>query len=72
MRLTIIAGLMVGISLAIQSAHNAQARARVGQAASTVRVHVSAPWYTVINAGHNADTRSTLAQRLQEAGVATS
>ena len=47
MRLTIIAGLILGASLAVQSMLGAHARAKVGQAASAVRVHgrVVAPWY---------------------------
>jgi hypothetical protein len=51
MRLTIIAGFIVGASLAIQSMLGAHARTRVGQAASAVRVHgrVVAPWYIAAN-----------------------
>ena len=36
MRMTILAGLIVGVSLAFQSAHGAQARNKGGQAAAVV------------------------------------
>jgi hypothetical protein len=51
MRLTIIAGLIVGASLAIQSMLGAHVRTKVGEAASAVRVHghVVAPWYVAMN-----------------------
>jgi hypothetical protein len=51
MRLTIIAGLILGTSLAVQSMLGAHARAKVGQAASAVRVHgrVVAPWYLAVS-----------------------
>jgi hypothetical protein len=51
MRLTIIAGLILGVSLAVQSILGAHARAKVGQAASAVRVHgrVVAPWYVAVS-----------------------
>jgi hypothetical protein len=47
MRLTIVAGLIMGLSLAVQSMLSAHARAKVGPAAekSGVRVHEVAPWY---------------------------
>ena len=56
MRLTIIAGLIMGLSLAVQSMLGAHARAKVGQAASAVRVHerAIAPWYIAINGGRSA------------------
>ena len=40
MRLTIVAGLIMGLSLAVQSMLGANARAKVGDAASAVRAHV--------------------------------
>ncbi len=51
MRLTIVAGLILGASLAVQSMLGAHARARIGSAASAVRVHVHevAPWYIAMN-----------------------
>ena len=51
MRLTIVAGLILGASLAIQSMLGAHARARLGSAASAARVHVHevAPWYIAMN-----------------------
>jgi hypothetical protein len=47
MRLTIVAGLIMGMSLALQATLAARARAKVGNAASAVRAHarVVAPWY---------------------------
>lgn len=63
MRLTILAGFIVGVSLAIQSAHAAQARAIVGNVAGAVRAHTSAPWYTAMDAGprdQNGDPLWTL------------
>ena len=61
MRVTIVAGLVVGVSLAIQMAHRAQAK--VGQAASAVSVHLSA---IAMNAGRSGSTRDTFAGRLQD------
>ena len=51
MRLTIVAGLILGASLAVQSMLGAHARAKVGPAASAVRVqvHEVAPWYIAMN-----------------------
>jgi len=69
MRLTIAAGLIMGLALAIQSALGAHARAKVGHAASAGRVHVSAPWYIAMNAGHSAGTRGTGAGRLRGADL---
>jgi hypothetical protein len=66
MRLIIVAGLLMGVSLAIQSAHGAHAKAGVDPAASAARVDVSAPWYIAMNAGHSARTRGTLAGYLRE------
>ncbi len=47
MRLTIIAGLILGTSLAVQSILAAHATAKLGQSPSGVGVHahVIAPWY---------------------------
>ena len=47
MRLTVVAGLIFGLSMAIQSAVGAHARAKAGHAANAVRDHVKevAPWY---------------------------
>jgi hypothetical protein len=51
MRLTIIAGLILGASLAVQSMLGAHAAAKLGRAASGVGVHgrVVAPWYIAAN-----------------------
>jgi hypothetical protein len=51
MRLTIVAGLIMGMSLAIQATLAARAKAKVGNAASGVRTHarVVAPWYIAMN-----------------------
>ena len=47
MRLTIIAGLILGTSLAVQSILAAHASAKPGRAATRVGIHahVVAPWY---------------------------
>jgi hypothetical protein len=47
MRLTIIAGLILGTSLAVQSILAGHATARLGRAANGVGIHVRvvAPWY---------------------------
>jgi len=47
MRLTVVAGLIFGLTMAIQSAVNAHARAKIGHAANAIRAHVKevAPWY---------------------------
>jgi hypothetical protein len=51
MRLTIIAGVILGASLAVHSAVGAHARAKAVHAASAVRLHVKeiAPWYVAVN-----------------------
>jgi hypothetical protein len=74
MRLTIVAGLILGASLAVQSMLGAHARARIGSAASAVRVHVHevAPWYVAMNdvvagATHLAEARVSVASRVVEA-----
>ena len=47
MRLTIVAGLILGASLAVQSMFSSYARAKAGPAATAARVHLHevAPWY---------------------------
>jgi hypothetical protein len=50
MRLIIVAGLLMGVSLALQSAHNA----KVGHVTSVDSVPASAPWYIAMNAMHGA------------------
>jgi len=51
MRLTIVAGLIFGLTMAIQSTVAAHARAKAGHAANAIRVHVKevAPWYIAHN-----------------------
>ena len=51
MRLTIVAGLIFGASLAVQSMLGAHAKAKVGPAATAAHVHVHevAPWYIAMN-----------------------
>jgi hypothetical protein len=56
MRLTILAGLIVGVSLAFQSAHAAHTKATVGHVPGAVRAHASAPWYTAMDAGPRGQT----------------
>ena len=55
MRMTIVAGLILGASLAVQSMLGAHARAKVGDAAGAVRVHAHqvAPWYIAMNDGNS-------------------
>jgi hypothetical protein len=65
MRLTILAGLIVGVSVAFQSAHAVHARVIVVHGPSVESVHVSAPWYVAMNAVHSADVSATLAKRIQ-------
>ena len=59
MRLTIIAGLIMGLSLAINSALGEHARSITAHAANGRPAHVSAPWYTAT--GQSAKTQRTLA-----------
>lgn len=54
MRLTILAGLIVGVSLAFQSAHAVHTRAIVAHGPSVYSAHASAPWYTAMDAGHRS------------------
>jgi hypothetical protein len=56
MRLTIVAGLILGTSLAVQSMLGAHARAKIGNTAKAVAVHakVVAPWYIAANSGRSA------------------
>ena len=49
MRLTIVAGLILGASLAVQSMLGTHAKAKVGTAATAVHVHEVAPWYIAMN-----------------------
>jgi len=51
MRLTILAGLLMGLSLAVQATLGAHARTIVGHAAKAVgaREKVVAPWYIASN-----------------------
>ena len=70
MRLTIVAGLIMGVALAVQSALGAHARAKAGHAVRAGSVQESAPWYIAMNAGHtreSAGTRGNRARRLREA-----
>jgi len=48
MRMTIVAGLILGASLAVQSMLGAHARAKVGDAVR-VHAHQVAPWYIAMN-----------------------
>jgi len=55
MRLTILAGLILGVALAIQSTLAAHARAKVHHGASNGPTHKSAPWYVAMNTGRIAE-----------------
>ncbi len=50
MRLTIVAGLILGASLAVQSMLTTSAKAKAAPAAAAVHVHEVAPWY-IANGG---------------------
>ena len=67
MRLTIAAGLTMGVALATQSVLCAHARGKVGHTVGAGRAHESAPWYIAMNVVHSAGTRGTRARRLWEA-----
>ncbi len=56
MRLTIVAGLIVGVSLGFQSMQAVRSEAKVTHAVSAVRVQVSAPRHIAMNARHGATT----------------
>jgi hypothetical protein len=49
MRLTIVAGLILGASLAVQSMLGVHAKAKVGTAATATHVRQVAPWYIAMN-----------------------
>jgi hypothetical protein len=59
MRLTIVAGFILGASLAVQSMLGAHARAKIGNTVKAVGVHarVVAPWYIAANYGCSARYR---------------
>ncbi len=61
MRLAIVAGMILGVSLAVRSALGANATAKVGHAGRAVRVHEPAPWYVAMIEGHKAGTRGIFA-----------
>ncbi len=63
MRLIIVAGLLMGVSLGIQSAHSVHASAKVGRATSAGRVLVGA----MVHRNECWALRGTPAQRLREA-----
>jgi len=69
MRLTIAAGLIMGLALGVQSVHDAHLKAALSQAAGAVRVHESAPSYVATNTGSGANT---LEVRLRDAGPVAS
>lgn len=62
MRLTIVAGLIMGTSLAVHSALGVHARTKIGHTVKAVAVHarVVAPWYIAMNDGHRARHRGTV------------
>ena len=61
MRLAIVAGMILGVSLAVRSALGTNATAKVGHAGSAVPVHEPAPWYLAMKEGHRAGTRGNFA-----------
>ena len=62
MRLIIVAGLLVGASLAFQSSHNAHASGKVSRAKSAEGIPASLPWYIAMNTGNG--TASNAAPRI--------
>jgi hypothetical protein len=62
MRLTVVAGLIFGLSMAIQSAVDAHARAKAVHAANAVRIHVkeAAPWYVAQRSCGNVESRRSV------------
>jgi hypothetical protein len=72
MRLTILAGLMVGVSLAIQSAHLSHLKAKVSQPSGVVIVHVIAPWYMAMNPEQSPFAGDSFAARRGSPGKADS
>jgi len=50
MRLIVVAGLIMGAALSIQSAHDWHLKAKVSPAGAAARLHPSAPWYIAMNA----------------------
>jgi len=61
MRWSIVAGLIMGVSLAVHSALGAHARAKAGHAARPARVHEPAPWFVALNESHGGWMRGNLA-----------
>jgi formate/nitrite transporter FocA (FNT family) len=59
MRIAIIAGLVMGLSLATLSTFDAHARESAAHAANIRPAHVSAPWFIAIN--QSTDTNGTSA-----------
>lgn len=55
MRLTIVAGLIVGVSLAFQSAHAVHTSVIVVHGSSVVRAPASAPWYVAMDVGPSGE-----------------
>jgi len=65
MRMTIAAGLIMGVALGIQAAHDAHFKTTVSRAASVVRVRAIAPWYIATNSENGAGRRGTPAGSLR-------
>ena len=59
MRKIIVAGLIMGVALGIQSVNDSHLEAKANHAAAAARLHVSEPWYIAMNAGSDRVTRST-------------
>ena len=66
MRLTFVAGLILGLSLAFQSMIAAHARSKLTPTAGAVRVHEVAPWYVandmVPGTTHLADPKLSISE----------
>jgi hypothetical protein len=70
MRLTILAGMITGASLAMQVAVNAHARPKPIPPNSAIQIRVIAPWYMAM-AGEPILNRSQVTTRAGEAAAMT-
>ncbi len=61
MRFAIVAGMILGVSLAVGAALGANITAKVGHAGSGVSGHGPAPWYVAMKEGHGAGMRGNFA-----------
>jgi hypothetical protein len=65
MRLIVVAGLIMGVALGIQSAHDSHLKAKVSQAPAAAHHHVNAPRYFAMNVARRTGAHGTLAANLR-------